>query len=110
MTATAGQQEHPGVVAMRAHIETLESNVAYFRRCADATEDEREIERKIGELQQELAALRSRRSHAVTRLQEREAELAKARNTLLECQRRPSVAQLMWLKLLMERREPRKTS
>ena len=106
---TAGQnKEHPGVVAMRAHVEVLESNIHYFRRSADAGDEERELERRIAALHAELDALRVRRQTAIEKMEAKEAELVQARKTLAECEVKPAVAQLMWLKLLMERREPRK--
>jgi hypothetical protein len=103
-TMTAGQQkEHPGVVAMRAHVAQLEDNLRYYERCAHPDAGEARLEAEIAEMQAKLDELRRVRLDRASRAEAKRAELEQARKTLAQCEVRPAVAQLMWCKLLMER-------
>lgn len=104
-TMTAGQQkEHPGVVAMRAHVDQLEASLSVYERSAQPDAAESQLVDEIDRLERKLLELRNVRLDRASRAEAKRAELDQARKTLEECERRPALAQLMWCKLIMERR------
>lgn len=105
-TMTARQQqrgEHPGVVALRAHIDQLRKNLEYWERVAGPTSGEEELVEQIRLMNERLELLRRHRAESEGQLATRKAEIEKLESTMRLAQEDYRVAQAVWLKLLTAR-------